>query len=473
MSRPVTAEKHPSSSKQEVLVKVKSPEEQLRERLSFLSIDDEFRSSLRKIKPIITRDLPGILVGFYDLVGKWNNLSSLFQNKDHMKAAANLQVKHWELIADANFDDRYAASVLKIGNVHNRIGLEPRWYIGGYSAIVSGIIQATVKQYFSSPFTPTKKRNEFQQVLGAFMKAALLDIDMVISVYLDAGKNEYASMLAEMTNDFDSSVAGFIRDLAASTEELGVTAASLNHLAGNGLLRAKELQGSAAVATENVGSVAGASEEMSASIREINAQIGKASAVSSEAVVTSRAAGKTILELKAASLKIGEVVDLIQNIAEQTNLLALNATIEAARAGEAGKGFAVVAGEVKALASQTAKATGEISSQISAIQKGTENTFDAIESISKTIEQISTISTAISAAMEEQTAVIQEVVKSTQSASQKTQEVSKIVVDVTSGANETQSSAENVGAAAKDLAKRTEELRGSVEIFLANLKAKS
>lgn len=284
---------------------------------------------------------------------------------------------------------------------------------------------------------------------------------------------ENITVQEELASNFDNGVAGFIRDLFLAVKEMEKTSTSLSELASQGIQKAQDLEVSASCASENVNSVAGASEEMSASIREINHQINTASRVSQEAVETSRAAETTIQALKEGSHKINEVIELIQNIADQTNLLALNATIEAARAGEAGKGFAVVANEVKALASQTGKATEEVGAQIASIQVATDNAIHAVSSIGKTIEQINSIAYSISSAMEEQTAVMLDVVKSTQSAAERTRQVSGIVGHVSEAANDTESAASGLGESAKNLSKRTEDLRGAVEVFLANLKAQA
>ena len=159
--------------------------------------------------------------------------------------------------------------------------------------------------------------------------------------------------------------------------------------------------------------------------------------MASEAVGQARTTNDRVSELSKAAARIGDVVELINTIAGQTNLLALNATIEAARAGEAGRGFAVVASEVKALAEQTAKATGEIGQQISGIQAATQDSVTAIKGISGTIEKLSEISSTIAAAVEEQGAATQEISRNVQQAAQGTQQVSSNITDVQRGASET------------------------------------
>src|SRR6202007_1948695 len=182
-------------------------------------------------------------------------------------------------------------------------------------------------------------------------------------------------------------------------------------------------------------------------------------------------ANEMVQGLLNASGKIGEIVALINDIADQTNLLALNATIEAARAGEAGKGFAVVAAEVKNLATQTSKATEEISGQITGVQGATQKAADAIASIGKTISEIDQISTAIAAGGEEQGAATQEIARNVEEAAKGNQEVSSNIGGVTQAANDTGAVAGQVLTAARSLTGQSSHLRQLVQTFLTDVKA--
>src|SRR5205807_2315310 len=186
----------------------------------------------------------------------------------------------------------------------------------------------------------------------------------------------------------------------------------------------------------NVQSVASATEEMASSVNEISRQVQGSARIAGDAVEQAQKTNDRVAELAKAAARIGDVVELINTIAGQTNLLALNATIEAARAGDAGRGFAVVASEVKALAQQTAKATGEIGQQVTGIQAATQDSVDAIKEIGGTIEKLSEISSAIAAAVEEQGAATQEIARNVQQAAQGTQQVTSNITDVQRGAAE-------------------------------------
>jgi methyl-accepting chemotaxis protein len=282
---------------------------------------------------------------------------------------------------------------------------------------------------------------------------------------------EKRQALEALAGGFEASVQGIVEAVSAAATEMEKTAETMSATAEETSRQAAVVGGAAEEASTNVETVATASEELSASIGEISRQVAQAAAIAGKAAEESRQTDETVNGLSQAAQKIGEVVALITNIASQTNLLALNATIEAARAGEAGKGFAVVASEVKSLATQTAKATEEIRSQIDTIQGETRNAVAAIQHIGGTIGEINEIATAIAASVEQQGAATQEIARNVQQAAAGTGQVSANIGGVASAAGETGAAATQVLASAGDLALQSERLRGEVGKFLAGIRA--
>ncbi|TYL85386.1 HAMP domain-containing protein [Bradyrhizobium rifense] len=277
--------------------------------------------------------------------------------------------------------------------------------------------------------------------------------------------------MVNLADGFERAVGEIIETVGSASTELEASSSTLATTAQ----RAQELTSVVVVAsgeaTGNVQSVATATEELSSSVNEISRQVQESARMASEAVNQARTTTERVSELSVAATRIGDVVELINTIAGQTNLLALNATIEAARAGEAGRGFAVVASEVKTLAEQTAKATGEISQQISGIQTATQESVNAIRDISATIERLSEVSSTIAAAVEEQGAATQEIARNVQQAAHGTQQVSTNITDVQRGAAETGSASTQVLSTAKMLATDSTRLKDEVGKFLRTVRA--
>jgi methyl-accepting chemotaxis protein len=277
--------------------------------------------------------------------------------------------------------------------------------------------------------------------------------------------------MLKMADTFEGAVGQIVEAVSSASTELEASADILTATSD----RSQELTSLVAAASEeastNVQSVASATEEMASSVNEISRQVQDSARMAGDAVEQAQMTNDRVGELAKAAARIGDVIDLINTIAGQTNLLALNATIEAARAGEAGRGFAVVASEVKALAEQTAKATGEISTQINGIQAATQESVVAIREIGDTIGKMSEIASTIASAVEEQGAATQEISRNVQQAAQGTMEVSSNIINVQRGVSEAGSASSQVLTAAQSLSSDSYRLKLEVGKFLDSVRA--
>ena len=321
------------------------------ERLNFLQIDETTRRSLQAFRPVLEQHVRPILERFYTHIRRHPALMAMFGSESRIDYATKAQAAHWLALFTGEFDDRYVERVRRIGLTHERIGLEPRWYIGGYALAMSELMELAVRKYRWKP-------DVMVACLQAMVKAVFLDMDYAISVYIDEGKENFSKKLQKLADSFESDVQSVVAEVTSSAASCKSAARTMTATASEASQQATTVAAAAEEATVNVQTVAAATEELSASVREISRQVAQSTKITNEAVADTTRTNASVQTLSEATDKIGEVVRLIADIAGQTNLLALNATIEAARAGEAGKGFAVVASEVKALATRTARCHG-------------------------------------------------------------------------------------------------------------------
>jgi methyl-accepting chemotaxis protein len=284
-------------------------------------------------------------------------------------------------------------------------------------------------------------------------------------------KAERASRMEARIVEFEATVRNALDGLQNSASSMQSTAESMSTTADQSSALVSAVASAAEETSVNVQTVSSGTEELSSSIAEIGRQVVTSAEIARKAVDEAGATDATMQGLADNAARISVVVDLIQTIASQTNLLALNATIEAARAGEAGRGFAVVASEVKNLASQTAKATDEIRSQIASMQAVTESAVGAIRSIGTTISEINDVTTAIASAVEEQGAATREIARNIQHAAGGTSEVSSNIVGVSTASAEAGSAANEVLTASGALRREAEILRAEIDAFLSNIRA--
>lgn len=426
----------------------------LDDRLKFMKLDADAQSSLRRVKPILMQELPAALDGFYAQVQSHPETQRFFASQAHVGSAKSRQIGHWDAISSGHFDDTYVRAVTTVGETHARIGLEPRWYIGGYALLLNGLIGAVVEARWPRGGFGTRKRSKSDEVaaeLGALAKATLLDMDFAISVYLEAAEAARKRAEAEVLEQERASVVGSVgagmAALAAGDltyrmpDDLAPEYRQLRQDFNAALDRMEETISTVAATTGAIGSsaqeMAEASDDLSRRTEQQAAGLEETAAALDEITATvkttadgARQASATVADARGeaqrsgevvgraiqamgyiedSSRQIGQIIGVIDEIAFQTNLLALNAGVEAARAGEAGRGFAVVASEVRALAQRSAEAAREIKALISVssqqVGEGVSlvgETGQALQSIVGKVAEIDSIISAISASANEQ-----------------------------------------------------------------------
>jgi len=419
-------------------------------QLEFIGLTPAHGRALAALWPSVEAELGPILDRFYDHLGLHTELQPLLEGPGKVQHLKDAQRAHWKRLFTGDFGADYFERSAAIGMAHQRIGLAPRWYVSSY-ALVIGDMLALARR--------ATKPKQVDFVCEAMSKAVMLDMELAISVYIDAGDKALQTRLNGLADSLDKDVAGAMDAVVHHGEDIDKASGDLDKATATMEDASSFVASASDQASSGVETIAAASEELAATTREVGRRMSEThSAVERVSSEASDIAG-IMQTLDGEVQKIGKIVDLIRDVADQTNLLALNATIEAARAGEAGKGFAVVASEVKQLASQTAKATKDIADQVERIQNQTGGAVSGMERINEVIGQLNTIATQVDASATEQEAATGEIAGSAQQTATGTREVSDHISHMATEISSMRKMAVNLQDVSKGLHGATTQLR--------------
>lgn len=478
----------------------------LRERLHFLQLDEQDCLAIRRIEKYVIRCLPKALDAFYDTVRRTPQTRSFFSSEAQIQKAKKAQLTYWKNIAGANFGLQYANTVRRIGRTHAEIGLEPRWYIGGYALLLANIIADVSNQLAPpAPLLPPKMSfSKLTDSLASLSKAVFLDMDLTISIYIDEARklnkeemskldeaieeerrfvterfghiidalanknlshtvdgnfpNTYLPMRDNL-NHAISSLCQTLHTISEATESIDNTADEINSAAQD-LAQRTERQAA------SVEKTAAAVEQITATVSSTESRVSEATqfveecqAITERFGTMIRRASTAMEEIERSAEAVNKITNVISNIATQTNLLALNTGVEAAHAGEAGSGFRVLAQEIRKLANRVGDASEEVKDLINTSQthvdSGSAIMKDASSAIDTIISSVANIGTHL-----------REISKATSEQASALRDVNGAVVTIDQGTRENAAMVEETSAATSNMAQRTRQLRQLLDGFV-------
>jgi methyl-accepting chemotaxis protein len=474
----------------------------LSSRLDFVEMSDHQRQMLRENRSLLSELVPIALGRFYDKLRKEPQMAHFFSDDAHISRAKTAQIDHWDGIASGVYDQNYVNHVTRVGKIHARIGLEPRWYIGGYALVLETLIKDVLERlqrrqnFFQRNRGSTDSRGE---IIGVIVKAALIDMDFAISVYLDASEEMRKAQEAEINDertkvmsmigdaikqladmdlrarisadipsayhklrtDFNDSV-GKIEDLLSGISSVAQAVRSgaseitqaTEDLAKRSETQAASLEESSAALAELTNGVARSAENA----RKVDGVVAKARAEAEASGQIVRQAVTAMERIDESSRQISQIIGVIDEISFQTNLLALNAGVEAARAGDAGRGFAVVASEVRALAQRSAGAAKEIKALITT---SAEQVGSGVKLVGETGMALGRIIDRVS----EMTSLVSDIAKTAGEQASGLGEISLAINSMDQTTQQNAAMVEQSSAASHELTRQAEEMSGQVARF--------